>query len=284
MTDHSTGSFKTRDNLEIFYQMWLSKNPDPAKTIVFHHGLGEHSGRYGHLLEAFFGMGYSFIGMDARGHGRSEGKRGDCLSATQLVVDLEEFIVHLKKTYKIKKPLLLGHSMGGIIVISFALRFSNQWELSGLVTSGAAIRPHLDTQQKIKLHSGRIIHKISPAMVLPTGLSPDGISHDKSEVKKYKNDPLVHDKISIRLAVSLVDIGEEALKRARLLKIPCLITHGGSDPIADSASSSEFFHGVSSRDKTLKIYPNLYHEIYNESPSDRKRVFDDLTNWVSERI
>ena len=246
-------------------------------------GLGEHSGRYANLIDAFAEDGISFIGLDARGHGRSDGKRGDA-TITKLVNDLEEFLLLIRERYQVRRPMLLGHSMGGAVVISFALRHSNQWEISHLITSGAGLRPHLDAAQKIKMAGGKLLNLLSPTLTLPTGLPASGLSHDRSVIRAYENDPLVHDQISARLAVSLIEAGEEAIERAGILKIPCLILHGGSDPIVDPGGSEDFYQNVSSQDRQCKVYPNLYHEIFNESPPDRRRVLSDLRKWVLERI
>ena len=38
------------------------------------------------------------------------------------------------------------------------------------------------------------------------------------------------------------------------------------------------------KDKTLHVYEGLYHEIYNELEPDRKKVLDDLENWINARV
>ncbi|MCB1172456.1 MAG: lysophospholipase [Leptospiraceae bacterium] len=284
MYTHSSARFQSIRGYELFYQMWTAPRVDPERTIIIHHGLGEHSGRYRHVLDAFLDDQVSFIAYDAYGHGQSQGRKGDSIDVNHFILDLEDFLLHIRQEYQIKRPILLGHSMGGLIALAFALRFSNQWALKALVCSGPALRPVLNRLQSLKLESGKILDLIAPALTLPSGLPAEGLSHDRSEVDAYTNDPLVHDQISARMANGLVQKGQSVLKRAHLLKIPFCLMHGGSDPIADPEASAEFAHDCASKDMELKIYPNLYHEIFNESPPDRNRVLQDLRTWVLNRI
>lgn len=277
---HQTGKFESHDGLQLYYQMWSPPDARPDRTLVIQHGLGEHSGRYQNVLAAFQHSGINIVAMDARGHGRSAGTRGDAPAMVDFLIDLEDFFILLRDRYRVHKPILLGHSMGGLIAINFCLRYSNQWTLRALVTSGAVIRPHLGLEQKIKKGVGQLIGLVSPALILPTGLSPDGLSHDPQVARWYSSDPLTHDRISIRMALDLIEAGHSALKNAPLLKIPALITHGQADPIADANASVEFFQRISSSEKEIKIYPDLYHEIYNETPADRQQVLADLQDFV----
>ena len=61
-------------------------------TIVLVHGLGEHSGRYAHVVEPLRGIGWTVVSYDQRGHGRSGGARGALPRFDALLEDLSEVI------------------------------------------------------------------------------------------------------------------------------------------------------------------------------------------------
>lgn len=279
-----TDSFQTTDGTQLFARAWLAPAFDPARVLVVHHGVGEHSDRYGNLIDALADTGISVFCHDARGHGRSEGVRGHARGIGQLVDDLEAYILLLRDRYGIDKPVLLGHSLGGLVATCFALRFSNQWELLGLMTSAPALKVHVNPVQQLKLTSARLLFRVTPDLVMPTGLPLDDISHDEAVKEAYRTDPLVHDKLSIRLGLSIVQSGQTAIRDARRLQIPLWMGHGQADRITDPAGSVDFFRRARSEDKHLRLYPDLFHEIFNETPSERSLVLDDVRDWLVERL
>ena len=280
----SSDSFEAYDGLRLFSRSWLAPEYDPNRVLVVQHGVGEHGGRYGHLIDALRDTGISIFAIDSRGHGRSDGTRGDARSLDQLVDDLEAFILVLRERHGIDRPLLLGHSLGGLIVTRFALRYSNQWELKALLISGPAFKVPVNMVQNVKKVSAQVLRHVSPGLVLATGLPLQYISHDQDTLESYKTDPLIHDKLSIRLALSVLEAGEEVLRDASLLQIPLWIGHGQEDKITDPSGSVEFFRQARSEDKTLRLYPGLLHEIFNETLSERDQVLRDVRDWIQERF
>ncbi len=128
----------TTDPVELFWQQWV---PDEAvdRVVVFQHGMGEHSGRYQHLLNAFDNTGTAFYALDARGHGRSPGRRGYLTHFERFADDLGDLIRMTRSENDGQPVFLLGHSLGGVIALDFALRPGNQENLRGLILSSAAI-------------------------------------------------------------------------------------------------------------------------------------------------
>ncbi len=270
------GKFEGWDGTSLYYQCWLADDPRAGRNIIIHHGIGEHSGRYQPVVEAFADEQINIFALAARGHGRSQGKRGDSRGLDDFVPDLESFFAFLRDRYGVEQPILLGHSLGGLISIGFALRFSNQWHLRALVTSGAGLRPHLD--------GTRLLQPLAPLMTVPIGLPLDWLSHDPRTIKSYDVDPLNHGVVSLRMGVAVMDAGPELLEKAERLQIPVLVMHGEDDKIVDVGGSVEFHQRVSSPDKELRLYPGLYHEIFNETPAERERVLGDLRRWILDRL
>jgi alpha-beta hydrolase superfamily lysophospholipase len=71
--------------------------------------------------------------------------------------------------------------------------------------------------------------------------------------------------------------------RARLpeLTLPLLAMHGSADRLAPESGTRRLFEGASSQDKTLRIYPGLYHEVHNEP--EQGRVLADVLAWLEAR-
>ena len=267
----------TDDGLRLFTQSWVPQKPQ--KHLVIHHGFGEHSDRYGNVLDVLAGQKIAIYSFDARGHGRSQGKKGDSAGIFRYVRDLEQFLLHLREKWGIRKPFLLGHSMGGLVAASFATTQLNQWEIAGLLLSAPGLRVSLTPAMQAKKFAGHFLSVIKDDLIMDAGLDANLISHDASVVQAYRSDPLVHGKVSVRMALSLLEAGEEVLRRARKVRIPVWLGHGSEDGIASVDGSMEFYERISSVDRSLQVYEGLYHEIFNEI---RREPLEDLRNWLAK--
>ena len=128
----STGELTGSDGITIFYRQYRAES-ERARMVIAH-GLGEHSGRYGNVIERVLPIGISVWVPDHRGHGRSGGPRGHVLNFEQYLTDLRETIYLAKTDMPAEMPcFLLGHSMGGLIALYFALRYADM--IDGLVAS-----------------------------------------------------------------------------------------------------------------------------------------------------
>jgi alpha-beta hydrolase superfamily lysophospholipase len=118
--------------------------------------------------------------------------------------------------------------------------------------------------------------KLIPGLIQQSGLNINHISHDKTVVEKYKADPLVHDKVSVRLFAGALTAAKNSLTHASELKIPVLILHGSDDMITSPEGSREFA-GKTNMVK-LKIWDGGYHELHNEPFKDE--VFKYIIDWI----
>lgn len=268
------------DKFDFYIQTW--KPETIKKVLVVQHGFGEHSGRYQNLLGALENENTAVYALDARGHGKTPGKRGHIADFEQFASDLAILIQKVRSENSGVPIFLLGHSMGGLIASLAALKPEIAKELKGLVISSGAFKPALDTVQSIKLGVASILARISPATTLPAGLDSNLISRDDSVVQAYKNDPLVHGKISFKMGVDLVATGDRMLNEASRITLPVLVFHGDADGIATVEGSKKFFQALSSQDKTIKIYPGFYHETMNEPFADRQQVLADVVGWINK--
>ena len=286
---HLHGFFPAHKGRECFWQAWIA-DPSFQRNLVIHHGLGEHSGCYGNILGAFSLEKINVFSYDVRGHGNSKGERGLIKDVHELVFDLDCYLTMLEKEFHVKEPILYGHSLGGLTALSFALRHSNQWQLKALVVNGASLRPLLSWSDQLIRILTKWLNNIFPSIISKlvitrAPLIPDlGRNNDLTSIQSKSNDPLVHDKISVSLGLSIMSVGAEVLEKAHLLYLPLLITHGGEDLVVNCSGSIQLQQSISTEDKKLIIYPALHHEIHNELPEKRAKVLQDLKQWVLQHI
>ena len=283
MYTNTTGQLtSSHDGFKLFRQTWLPPGP-PKRVLVIQHGLGEHSGRYGNVLQAFERSETAVFALDARGHGRSEGKRGHVDQFQLYIDDLADLVGVARAETGFSKVFLLGHSLGGVIALQYALQGTNQENLVGLAISSAGLVPCMDMTKRIKKFVGTLLASVAPATTVEAGLDLNFLSHDKEVIKAYKADPLVHGKVSFQMATNLFSLGEVIYGKAALLRIPTYVFHGTEDGIVDPAGSQRLFDGLTMRDKTLKLFQGLYHETMNEASPHKEEVLADLKSWILKR-
>ena len=274
------GTLTSDDGMKIFYRHYPADS-ERARMVIAH-GLGEHSGRYESLVERLLMKSISVWALDHRGHGQSEGDRGHVLNFDQYLSDLR-LCVDLAGEDRPNgmKLFLLGHSMGGLIAIHFAQMFPDI--LDGVIASSPALGMAIEIS-RFKKALASLMSYIWPGMSLSNELDAADISHDPKVVAAYKTDPLVHDRVTARFFTEFLAAMETVHSRAPRLKIPILLQVSGDDKLVNTRSSTQFFERLDLEDKTLHIYENGYHEIYNEVENLQIEVFKDLENWFEKQM
>lgn len=274
---HIENILKSFDGLDLFQQTWLPDSETRA-TISLIHGLGEHSGRYQHVAEFLTSQGIAVYSMDNRGHGKSGGVRGHVDQFEDYMRDIDLLIQTVQKDYPDLPAFLYGHSLGGILVLNYALR--RKPVVKGVIATSPGLRTALE-DQKAKIAISKAIASILPKLSIATGLDPKHISHDKEVIRKYQEDPLVHDRGTPGLAVNLLKSIEWAYQHAHEFPVPLLIMHGTQDQIAYARGSQEFASKVQG-DCTLKLWDGMAHETHNEP--GKEEVLAYLLDWINTKI
>ena len=257
----------------------LIKGPVRGVVLVVH-GLGEHAWRYDQLAECLNEWGFAVRAYDQYGHGESMGKRGALPSADRLLSDLAEVVDESRFRMSAGTPLiLLGHSMGGLVAGRFVALGMRAVE--GLVLSSPALDPGLNLFQKILL---AVLPRIAPDLRVGNGLNPDFISHDPAVVAAYKADPLVHDRISARLAVFIAKNGPATIAAAPSWTVPTLLLFAGEDKLVNPSGSRAFAKAAPPQTVSSQCFDGLYHEIFNEAAPQRALVYAALRRWLDARF
>ena len=252
-------------------------NPNAIAQIIIIHGFGEHQGRYIHVAQEFLDDGFGVFTIDLSGHGKSDGKRGDILSMDQYIEELRRCIQHVKD-FDSNLPLyLMGHSMGGLVCATYALKIK-QNQLAGLILSSPwfklAIKPN-----PIRVALAKVFVIIGVNMAQKSNIDVTHLSSDLSVGKAYDEDELVHGKLTPRAFFEIFDHGKWCLQQARHLTTPCLVTHGSEDKII-SIEGSQIF--ATQAHASFHVFEGARHEPHNEY--EKGKFIREFGKWIKNQM
>jgi acylglycerol lipase len=271
---HRTGDFDGVGGIKIFWQAWLPDG-EPRAVVVLAHGASEHSGRYAWTGEQLTNRGYALYALDHRGHGQSEGPRAVIDRMDNAVADLGTLLeLAGRESGADAKPFLFGHSMGGCVALAFATR--RQDEIRGLMLSAPVAA--LEAASPVQRLAGRVLSAVAPRLGV-YAIDSSTVSRDPEVVRDYDADPLnYHGKLPARTVHEMAEEVARFPEALRRIRIPLLVQVGTSDGLVPAAASKLVHDRASSKDKTIKRYEGLYHEILNEP--ERELVVADTLAWL----
>ncbi|MGB5111165.1 MAG: lysophospholipase [Mycobacterium sp.] len=280
-TTRSERSFDGVGGVPIFYDVWtpVTGPTGPNGLVVLCHGYAEHARRYDHVAQRFGAAGLITYALDLRGHGRSGGKRVYLKDISEYTEDFHHLVGLATAAHPELKRVVLGHSMGGGIVFAYGVEHPDDY--AAMVLSGPAVYAQ-DAVSPVMITVAKVVGSLLPGLPVQN-LPADAVSRDPAVVAAYEADPLVHHgKLPAGIAKALIGIGETMPQRAAALTAPLLVVHGGQDKLIPVAGSERLVECVGSTDVALKVYPELYHEVFNEP--ERAAVLDDVTSWIETRL
>lgn len=271
-------SFDGVGGVRIVYDTW-TPGADPRGVVALAHGFGEHAGRYHHVASRFGDAGLVTYALDHRGHGRSGGKRVYVRHMAEYTGDFATLVGLADREHPGLPKIVLGHSMGGGIVFDYGCDRPGDYDL--MVLSGPAVAAQ-DGVSAVMAVVGKVLGRLMPGLPVQK-LDASAVSRDPEVVAAYQADPLVwHGKVPAGVGRALLELGATMPQRARTLSTPLLVVHGGDDRLITVSGSRRLVDCAGGTDVHLKIYPGLYHEVFNEP--ERQRVLDDVMSWIAARI
>ena len=320
LLNHSQGTFTGANQIELFYQSWYPTAPadalektapaednstfqsalktpseapslkksSPVKGVLaIVHGLGEHSGRYCSVVRAAVGAGYAVFGFDNQGHGKSEGQRGHIRSWQDYRDNVQAFLQLVRAQEPAVPLFVMGHSLGGLIVLDYVLRSAQtaQFEalqVSGIVISAPPMKPVGGTAHSTRAILAKLLSGLLPRFTLKMCLDAGGLSRDRTIETQAQQDPLVHPYVTLRWGAETISTIAWVKKHINQLSLPIMLTHGGADPLIDPAGSAALFEEIAAPEKTLHIYPGSYHEPHNDLDVDV--VTADIVAWLDRTL
>ncbi|MCJ0765710.1 alpha/beta hydrolase [Variovorax terrae] len=275
----SLTTFTASDGENLAQYDWpLAAAVAPRGAVLLVHGLGEHAGRYEAVARRLNDWGFAVRGYDQYGHGESGGARGTLPGDARLLDDLADMVDSLRARAGPATPLiLLGHSMGGLVVGRFVSL--NLRPVDGLVMSSPALDPGLSAVQKLLVG---VLPRFAPNLCVGNGLDDSYLSHDPAVVAAYRADPLVHDRISGRLARFIAEGGPATVAQAARWSVPTLLMYAGADKLVNPAGSRAFAAAAPASVVTSRGFEGYYHELFNEI--ERDAVFALLQQWLDQHF
>lgn len=265
------------NGLLLFYQAWYPSGTAKA-VLALVHGFGEHCDRYSTVTTALTQAGYAVFGFDNQGHGRSEGQRGHINRWQEYRDNVSAFLAQVRQHEPTLPLFVLGHSLGGLIVLDFAL--NSPQGLTGIIISGPPIRP-VGIAKPYLVAIARVLSGIWPRFSMDVGAGAETLSRDPAIVNQTEDDPLTHSLATVRWGTECLVAIAAVRRNIAQLQIPILLIHGSADKVNDVKGSKEIFERITS-DKTLKIYPGSYHEPHNDL--DRNQVMNDVVGWLDDQL
>jgi len=251
----------------------------PKAVAVVLHGYGEHMGRYSHVVEALNQHDYVVFMLDHRGHGESEGARACVEKFNYFVEDLHLLVQKAQTAYPGLPLLMVAHSMGGLIGTAYAIRYESY--LDGLVLSGPALHVGDDVPTYLKIISKYFAKFLPNLPVLPKA---NGVlSRDPEVERQFRADPLCYNgRLKSRMGYEFMIAAQQTCDKMRQLSLPLLIMHGSADKLTNPSGSKQLYAEAQSADKTLKLWPDYFHELFNEV--GKEEVFAFMLEWLNKRV
>jgi len=247
---------------------------EEVPTILWVHGFAEHCQRYSDIIQFFSEKGFNSIAFDLRGHGRSEGQRAYIQNFNEYLQDLNSVRNYYEQKYPKTKWYLVGHSMGGLIVIRYhqTMLHKNHWETMVVSSPFLGVSAPVPAWKKTL---SKLIVNIYPKISIPSGLNPEHISHDPKVVNDYKNDKLVLKNATAGWYEASMKAIQTAFQEIDKIQGNLHFLIAGDDKLVDANATQSFFEKIpNEKNVTLKVYPSLYHEIFNEI--EKEKVWYDL--------
>ena len=268
---------RSKDGNKLKFYSWLpDKKIKSAIGII--HGLGEYSSRYDDFAKYFCNKGYGVYSIDLRGHGFSEGKKGHISNFSFFLDDAEEMFIQIRKRNLDTPIITFGHSLGGCIALNYLCNRQSKEIKLAIISS-----PWLKTVIKPPRHLlilQKLLCPIFPSLTLNNRIDPTDLSKNKSIVRKYINDPLVHSKISLNLFSEVNNAIKTIEKMSFNINIPILLTHGKKDRIMSYKGTENISKKI--KNSQFKPWKSVYHEPHNDI--EKNQILNYFLEFINRNI
>ncbi|TPX48061.1 hypothetical protein SeMB42_g02516 [Synchytrium endobioticum] len=270
-----------KDGTQLYVKEWQPSGTPVAHVYMFH-GMGEHICRYDHVFTTFASAGIHTTGLDYMGHGRTQVANNSLKGHVQFETVFEQMDQFVFNAACDEIPVvLMGHSLGGLLVLAYARsRGPRIKNLRGVISQAPALK--IFVAPPVALLARMVGGNVMSRFQTRNGLDVDGLSTDKAVIAAYQNDPLCHDLITLMTVRNFVTCGPELLADAKNFKYPIIMYHSPNDKLTDIRGSEEFMANCGSPDKTFEKFPgNWAHELHNDP--GKEQIIQDYTNWITKR-
>ncbi|KAJ9175641.1 hypothetical protein P3X46_014178 [Hevea brasiliensis] len=231
--------------------------------------------------------GFAIYGIDYEGHGKSAGLDGYVDNMDNVIDDCSVHFTSIceKEENRKKMRYLLGESMGGAVALLLHREKPEFWDGAILVAPMCKIaedmKPHPMVISILTKLSGYIpTWKIIPSKdIIDVAFKvPEVRQEIRSNPYCYKGRP------RLKTGYELLRATMQIEQKLQEVSLPFLVLHGEDDKVTDKSVSKQLNDVASSTDKTIKLYPGMWHGLlYGEPIENIEVVFKDIIDWLEER-
>lgn len=261
-----------------FIHRWLPDRCDAWASVAIIHGLGDHGGRFDRMARWLIRHGVAVTAIDLIGHGRSSGRRGCYVEYDRLLEELHYFVRRIHSQWCDLPLFVYGQSMGGNLVLNWALQTPST--LFGVIAGAPMLVSHSAPSEAF-MRVGRKLGQWIPHWRLRASVDVESLTRDEESQQAYREDRLIHHRVSLGLGLALVDRGQWAIQHASRLNTPALLIHGTEDSLT-SHQASQVFSEENPQYVELRLWPGVRHDLHCEP--EWKLILDDLRRWMASQV
>lgn len=273
-------TFKTHDDVNLFYRYWPAATDKPEGAIVLFHRGHEHSGRIMHIVEELNLQNYACFAWDARGHGRSPGVRGFSPSLATSVRDVQTFIDHISTTYDIKQQnmAVLAQSVGAVLISTWVHDYAPKIRCMILASPAFKVKLYVPfARTGIKL-----MQKFKGNFFVNSYVKAKFLTHDENRIKSFENDDLITRPISSNILLSLYETADRIVEDARAITVPTQLLISGSDWVVHHKPQHKFYEQLGSSIKERHVLKGFYHDTLGEK--ERHIAINKIREFILQRF
>ncbi|GAB1526544.1 hypothetical protein RhiTH_009711 [Rhizoctonia solani] len=316
MAGYTEEWISTEDSMNLYTRRYLPSGEGAPRgkwgvsgtkaAILFVHGFIEHVGRYEHVFPRYSSAGIAILSYDQRGFGRSaldpanrspSAKYGKTSWAEQHS-DIQQMLGVLREGVSNEIPIfLVGHSMGGGLVLSFPTRpptapFIPKSEtvlgLSGVIATSPLIR-QTHPAPAWQVGAGGLVSKLpfGSGINVPAEVKPEDLSRDPAVGAAYKKDPYVKFMGTTKGIYDMINGGKELAEHDVTnwpIDLPLLVVHGTDDKLCSCPAAERFVKEAPAKDKLFVPFEGGYHELQNEIDGIQDKLFQTISSWIDAHL
>ncbi|KAL4456535.1 hypothetical protein ABPG74_000642 [Tetrahymena malaccensis] len=270
---------QTKDTgIKLYYTHFYPTAAKPKASILAIHGFCEHSGLYINFGDYFARQGFEVHMYDQRGFGYTGGI-SRCSSTEEFQQDLTAIMQLVDKSI----PLYIyAHSTGTLGVLSYLI-MNPQIQVAGLVSLNAFLKvPKYFGLTQNKKFLARILLMFYEDLLVNSKINLSALCKNSYHIKKMIKDEHISPHLTLRMAISLIEMSEFVQKNASKITVPIFVIHGKEDVVSKYENSIQLFNTVSSTIKQNHLIEGGFHQPHLDS--NMNEIHDLINNWLNKRL
>ena len=273
-------TFATFDGTELFYRFWPARSSEARGAIVLFHRGHEHGARMAHLVDELDMPDYAFYAWDARGHGRSPGKRGYSPSFAASVRDVDCFIKEIAERdgFAPDDIAVVAQSVGAVLAATWVHDYAPKIRALVLASPAFSVKLYVPfAKQGIALWQ-----KLNGVFFVNSYVKAKFLTHDAARIASFEADPLITRPIASNILVELYNHAARVVADARAITVPTQLLISGADWVVRHGPQHNFFVNLASPAKERHVFSGFFHDTLGER--DRKQAVDAARAFILKQF